>query len=64
MQQGSGNSTTLTETIPDVQFAGRRTGKVDWRSRPAAALAMRRDPRAAAVDRRIKRGLLLDGLGA
>jgi len=63
MRHESG-TTTITETMTDVQFAVRRAGKVDWRSRPAAALARRRDPRAAAVDRRIKRGLLLDGLGA
>jgi hypothetical protein len=63
MRHESG-TTIITETMTDVQFAVRRTGKVDWRSRPAAALATRRDPRAAAVDRRIKRGLLLDGLGA
>jgi hypothetical protein len=54
---------TITETISDVQFAVRRSGKVDWRSRPAAALAKRLDPRSAAVDRRIQRGLLLDGIG-
>jgi hypothetical protein len=62
MQQGSGNSTTLTETVPDVQFAGRQTGKVDWRSRPASALG--KDPASSqiAIERRMRRGLLLDGI--
>ena len=37
MRHESG-TTTITETMTDVQFAVRRAGKVDWRSRPAAAL--------------------------
>lgn len=37
MRHESG-TTTITQTITDVQFAVRPTGKVDWRSRPAAAL--------------------------
>ena len=44
MRHESG-TTTITETTSDIQFAVRRPGKVDWRSRPAAAL---------------KRGLTLD----
>jgi hypothetical protein len=47
MRHQSG-TTTVTETIADVQFAVRQTGKIDWRSRPAAALAKRATaPRAA-----------------
>jgi hypothetical protein len=61
MQQDSGSS-TLTETIADVQFAGRRTGKVDWRSRPAADLGQNVAPHGVAIERRIRRGLLLDGI--
>jgi hypothetical protein len=61
MQQGSGNS-TLTESIPDVQFAGRRTGKVDWRSRPASALGKDAASHELAIERRMRRGLLLDGI--
>jgi hypothetical protein len=37
MRHESG-TTTITETTSDIQFAVRRPGKVDWRSRPAAAL--------------------------
>jgi hypothetical protein len=40
MRHESG-TTTVTETIADIQFAVRQTGKIDWRSRPAAALATR-----------------------
>jgi len=37
MQHGSG-ITTITVTNADIQFAVMSRGKVDWRSRPAAAL--------------------------
>ena len=62
MQHGSGNS-TLTQTVADIQFAGRRTGKIDWRSRPAAALHKDAAAHELAIERRIRRGLLLDGIG-
>lgn len=61
MQHGSGNS-TLTQTIADIQFAGRRTGRIDWRSRPAAALQKDAAAHEFAIERRIRRGLLLDGI--
>lgn len=60
MQKSSGK-TTLGKTVADVQFAGRRTGRIDWRSRPASALGQKPAGRRA-VERRIERGLLLDGL--
>jgi hypothetical protein len=61
MQQGSGN-TTLTETVADVQFVARRTGKADYRSRPAAALRTGDGAHGIAIERRMRRGLLLDGI--
>jgi hypothetical protein len=61
MQHGSGN-TTLTQTIADVQFAGRRTGRIDWRSRPAAALGKDAAAHGLAIERRMRHGLLLDGI--
>jgi hypothetical protein len=52
MRHESG-TTTVSETIADVQFAGRQTGKIDWRSRPAAALVKRTAaPSAASAGRR------------
>jgi hypothetical protein len=61
MQKGSAD-TTRNQTVADVQFAGRRTGKIDWRSRPAAELRPHTAP-AESVQQRIKHGLLLDGIG-
>jgi hypothetical protein len=61
MQQGTGN-TTVTKTVADVQFA-RRTGKADYRSRPAAALRTDTGAHGIAIERRMRRGLLLDGIG-
>jgi hypothetical protein len=51
--------TTPARTVADIQFAGTRGRKIAWRSRPAAELT-RRDP--AAVERRLEKGLLLDGI--
>jgi hypothetical protein len=61
MPHGS-TKTILTEKIADVQFAGRRTGRIDWRSRPAEALGKDIAPHGVAIERRMRRGLLLDGI--
>ncbi len=61
MQHGSANS-TLTETIADVQFAGQRTARINWRSRPAAALHRDAAAHERGIERRLRRGLLLDGI--
>jgi hypothetical protein len=60
MQKGSAD-TTRNQTVADVQFAGRRTGKIVWRSRPAAELRPPTSPEP--VRQRIQHGLLLDGIG-
>jgi hypothetical protein len=61
MQRGHAE-TTLTETIADIQFAVHRKGKVDWRSRPAADLGKSAAAHEIGIDRRLRRGLLLDGI--
>lgn len=61
MQRGA-QDTTLTTTVADVQFAGRRTKRIDWRSRPADALG-KTPAHAIAIERRLRSGLLLDGIG-
>ncbi len=61
MQHGSANS-TLTETVADIQFAGRRTARINWRSRPAAALNRDAAAHERGIERRMRRGLLLDGI--
>ena len=63
MQEGSAKtSTTAPGKVGDVQFAGKRTGKIDWRSRPASALGHDAAAKRRRIDRRVERGLLLDGL--
>jgi len=63
MPEGSAQtSTTAPGKVGDVQFAGRRTGKIDWRSRPASALDEDAAAKRRKIERRMERGLLLDGL--
>jgi hypothetical protein len=63
MPEGSAQtSTTAPGKVGDVQFAGRRTGKIDWRSRPASALEDGVAEKRRKIERRMERGLLLDGL--
>jgi hypothetical protein len=62
MQRGA-EDTTLTKTVADVQFAGRRSKRIDWRSRPADALGKTAPAHAIAIERRLRSGLLLDGIG-
>jgi hypothetical protein len=63
MQKGSGqSSTTAPGKVGDIQFAGKRKGKIDWRSRPASALGHDGAVKRRRIERRIQRGLLLDGL--
>ena len=63
MSEGSARtSTTAPGQVGDVQFAGRRTGKIDWRSRPASALGDGPATKRRRIERRMERGLLLDGL--
>jgi hypothetical protein len=63
MPKGSAQtSTTAPGKVGDVQFAGNRTGKIDWRSRPASALGEDVAAKRRKIERRMERGLLLDGL--
>ena len=63
MQKGSAKTgSTAPGKVGDVQFAGQRTGQVDWRSRPASALGHDAAAKRRRIERRIQRGLLLDGL--
>jgi hypothetical protein len=64
MPKGSAQTGTTTPgKVGDVQFAGdRRGGKIDWRSRPASALGQDLAGKRRRIERRMERGLLLDGL--
>jgi hypothetical protein len=64
MPKGSAQTSTSTPgKVGDVQFAGdRRGGKIDWRSRPASALGQDVAAQRRRIERRMERGLLLDGL--
>jgi hypothetical protein len=63
MPKGSGQTrTTAPGKVGDVQFASRGTGKIDWRSRPASALDEDVAAKRRKIERRMERGLLLDGL--
>jgi hypothetical protein len=63
MPKGSAEtSTTAPGKVGDVQFAGDRMGKIDWRSRPASALGDDVATKRRQIERRMERGLLLDGL--
>jgi hypothetical protein len=63
MPEGSAQtSTTAPGKVGDVQFAGNRTGKIDWRSRPASSLGEDVAAKRRRIERRMERGLLLDGL--
>jgi hypothetical protein len=63
MPKGSAQrSTTTPGKVGDVQFAGDRRGKIDWRSRPASALGQDVATKRRRIERRMERGLLLDGL--
>jgi hypothetical protein len=55
--------TTRTAAVADIQFAGKRKRRIDWRSRPAAELDRRGLASGVAVERRLEKGLLLDGIG-
>ena len=61
MQRGAAE-TTRTPAVADIQFAGRRRRRIDWRSRPAAELERTRAEQALAIERRLQQGLLLDGI--
>jgi hypothetical protein len=61
MQRGATEATRATE-VADIQFAGKRKRRIDWRSRPAAELDRSRLGSSAAVTERLEKGLLLDGL--
>ena len=54
--------TTAPGKVGDIQFAGERRGKIDWRSRPASALGHDAAAKRRRIERRMERGLLLDGL--
>jgi hypothetical protein len=63
MPKGSAQtSTTAPGKVGDVQFAGNRRDKIDWRSRPASALGEDVAANRRKIERRMERGLLLDGL--
>ena len=63
MPKGSARtSTTAPGRVGDIQFAGNRAGKIDWRSRPASALGENVSAKRRRIERRMERGLLLDGL--
>lgn len=63
MPEGSAQTRTTTPgKVGDVQFAGDRRGKIDWRSRPASALGQDVAAKRRRIERRMERGLLLDGL--
>jgi len=63
MQKGSAQTGSTTPgKVGDVQFAGNRTGRIDWRSRPASALGQDAALKRRRIERRMQRGLLLDGL--
>ena len=63
MQKGSAQTgSTAPGKVGDIQFAGKRTGRIDWRSRPASALGHDSAVRRRRIERRMQRGLLLDGL--
>jgi hypothetical protein len=63
MQRGAAETTSLTRgAVADIQFAGKRKRRIDWRSRPAAELERTRAEQAAAIERRLEQGLLLDGI--
>jgi hypothetical protein len=63
MPKGSARtSTTAPGKVGDIQFAGARGGKIDWRSRPASALGEDVASKRRRIERRMERGLLLDGL--
>ena len=63
MEKGSAQSgRSAPGKVGDIQFAGERRGRIDWRSRPAAALGHDAAVKRRRIERRIQRGLLLDGL--
>ena len=63
MQKGPAQTgSTAPGKVGDIQFAGERKGRIDWRSRPASALGHDAAVRRRRIERRIQRGLLLDGL--
>jgi hypothetical protein len=63
MQKGSAQTgSTAPGKVGDIQFAGDRSGGIDWRSRPASALGHDAAVKRRRIERRIERGLLLDGL--
>lgn len=62
MQRGAAETTRTAPAVADIQFAGKRRRKVDWRSRPAAELERTRATQAQAIEQRLERGLLLDGI--
>jgi hypothetical protein len=63
MQKGSAQTgSTAPGNVGDIQFAGDRSGRIDWRSRPASALGHDAGVKRRRIERRIQRGLLLDGL--
>lgn len=63
MQRGAPETTSLTPgKVADIQFAGKRTRRIDWRSRPAAELERTRAEQGLAIERRLEKGLLLDGI--
>lgn len=55
-------TTTSTTKVADIQFAGTRKRRIDWRSRPAAELERTRAAHALAIEQRLEKGLLLDGI--
>jgi len=63
MQKGPAQTgSTAPGKVGDIQFAGERKGRIDWRSRPASALGHDAAVKRRRIERRIQRGLLLDGL--
>jgi hypothetical protein len=63
MPDGSAQTRTAAPgKVGDIQFAGDRRGKIDWRSRPASALGQDVAAKRRRIERRMERGLLLDGL--
>ena len=63
MQRGAAETTRTAPAVADIQFAGRRGRKVDWRSRPAAALRTEQGAHGEDIAKRMRSGLLLDGIG-
>jgi hypothetical protein len=62
MQRGAAETSLTTGAVADIQFAGKRKRRIDWRSRPAAEFQRTQAEHALAIEQRLQKGLLLDGI--